>query len=264
MSRAAHATLIFFAFTSYDLTASTTFEKLNQCVEQKDRACILACLKDAPAGRSANDFALLARAHMLLGQNQEAIDSIRRANELAPGNFGYLMDQGWIYQRSGDQIDAIRSFLLASKIEPHSPQVFYELGMSFFLSQEYERATRHFEETLRLDPKQDKAEFMLGVVAIWSDHLQEAKVDFVNALKLKPNNAQYLLHYGVLLAKLNEMDLALSQFAGSAAVGSVESLDALSAWEALSRDEEISRGSRRAGGGSSVAADFFNGFLPVG
>jgi Flp pilus assembly protein TadD len=147
MNRVAYATLIFFAFTGYGLATSTTFEKLNRCVEQKDRACILAGLKDVSAARSAGDFALLASAHMLVGQNQQAVDSIRHANELAPGNFGYLMDQGWIFQRSGDQIDAIRSFLLASKIEPHSPRVFYELGMSFFLSQEWERATRHFEES---------------------------------------------------------------------------------------------------------------------
>jgi tetratricopeptide (TPR) repeat protein len=50
---------------------------------------------------------------------------------------------------------------------------------------------------------------MLGVVEIWQGHLEEARIDFVNALKLQPHNAHYLLHYGVLLARLVKPDQAL-------------------------------------------------------
>jgi tetratricopeptide (TPR) repeat protein len=83
--------------------------------------------------------------------------------------------------------------------------------MSFFFANEHERAMRHFKHALQLDPKNDKAEFMNGVVEIWLGHLEEAKLHFANALQFQPHNAHYLLHYGVLLAKLNENDLALKK-----------------------------------------------------
>ncbi len=119
------------------------------------------------------------------------------------------MEQGWIYQRSGDQVSAIESFLRASHVNPQSSSVFYELGMSFFLAKEYERSIQHFDRALALDPKNDKAEFMTGVVEIWLGRLDQGKVHFANALRLEPQNAHYLLHYGVLLTKLNEDDAAL-------------------------------------------------------
>src|SRR6185437_8640507 len=199
------------AFSGLALSAASDgFPKLAHCVDQKNQACVLACLKDAPANRSPEYFALAARAYMLLGQNREALKSIAVAVQLKPGSYDYLMEQGWLYQRSGDQVSAIRSFLLASRNDPRSAAVFYELGMSFFLAKENDRATRHFNHALELDPKNDKAEFMLGVVEIWMGRLDKAKVHFASALKLQPKNANYLLHYGVLLARLNEKDMAFA------------------------------------------------------
>ena len=198
------------AFLGLSISPSKEFQRLARCVEQKDAACVSACLKDGSSDHSPEYFELAARAYMLLKQNQEALKSIAQAIQLKPGNYDYLMEQGWMYQRSGDQVSAIESFLLASHINPQSATVFYELGMSFFLAKEYDRAIRHFNHALQLDPKNDKAEFMIGVVQIWQGHLEEAKLHFAAALKLQPRNPHYLLHYGVLLTMLNEDDLALA------------------------------------------------------
>jgi tetratricopeptide (TPR) repeat protein len=186
------------------LSSLAGFQRLADCVDQKDQACVEACLKDPPVNRSADYFALAARAYMLLGRRQEAVESIRHAIQLNPGRYYYLMEQGWLYQRSGDQVSAIESFLRASQIDPRSAAVFYELGMSFFLAKEYERAISHLQHALQLDPKNDKAEFMIGVVDIWMAQLEAAKLHFANALNLQPKNAHYLLHYGVLLARISE------------------------------------------------------------
>src|ERR1700722_8044574 len=121
------------SLTSFELSASDGFQKLAKCVEQKDKACVLVCLKEAPVDRSPEYFELAARAHMLVGEKQEALKSIAQAIELRPGSYDYLMEQGWFYQRSGDQVSAIESFLRASQVSPQSSAVFYELGMSFFL-----------------------------------------------------------------------------------------------------------------------------------
>ena len=139
------------SFSGRSFAVSDGFRRLAGCVEQKDKACIAACLEESPADRTPEYFELAARAFMLLGQNQEAVKSIAQAVQLKPGSFDYLMEQGWIYQRSGDQVSAIESFLHASQLNPQSSAVFYELGMSFFLAKEYERAIRHFDHALLLD-----------------------------------------------------------------------------------------------------------------
>lgn len=188
------------------LSASDETQRLAACVDQKDQACVAAGLRNQPTNRTADYFAVAARAYMLLGRKQEALESIDQAIKLKPDRYDYLMEQGWLYQRCGDQVSAIESFLRASQINPQSSAVFYELGMSFFFAKENERAIRHFSHALQLDPKNDKAEFMIGVVDIWVGELGGAKLHFENALKLQPANPHYLLHYGVLLARLSESD----------------------------------------------------------
>jgi tetratricopeptide (TPR) repeat protein len=202
--------LLLWALASSGLAFPTSDEsqKLASCVDRKDQACVAASLQNPPKDPSADYMAVAARAYMLLGRKQEAVESINHAIQLEPGRYEYVMEQGWLYQRCGDQVSAIESFLRASQINPQSSQVFYELGISFFFAKENERAIRHFNHALQLDPQNDKAEFMLGVVYLWMDQLDATKLHFANALKLQPDNAHYHLHYAVLLARLRELDPA--------------------------------------------------------
>lgn len=181
-------------------------QKLASCIDRKDQGCLAAILNHQPENRSADYLAVAARAYMILGRKREALESIDQAIRLEPGRYDYLMQQGWLYQRCGDQVSAIESFLRASEINPQSSAVFYELGMSFFFARENERAIRHFSHALELDSKNDKSEFMIGVVDIWMGQLGEAKLHYANALKLQPANADYRLHYGVLLSRMQETD----------------------------------------------------------
>ena len=186
-------------------------ETLSRCIERKDSGCVASLLRKPPPNPSPDYLALAARGYMLLQRNEEALKSIDRALELKPGDHGLLMERGWLCQRSGDQPAAIQSFLLAAKGKPDSPEVLYELGMSFFFAHEYDRAAKHFTHVLELDPKNDRADFMLGIVAIWRDQLTEAESWFGKAIELKPQSADYLLHYGVLLAKLEQNELAMGK-----------------------------------------------------
>ena len=185
-------------------------ETLSRCIERKDSGCVASLLRESPPNPSPEYLALAARGYMLLQRNEEALKSIDRALELKPGDHGLLMERGWLCQRSGDQPAAIQSFLLAAKGRPDSPEVLYELGMSFFFAHEYDRAAKHFTHVLELDPRNDRADFMLGIVAIWRDQLTEAESWFKKAIELKPKSADYLLHYGVLLAKLEQNELAVA------------------------------------------------------
>lgn len=186
-------------------------DELSRCIEKRDQACVTSLLASVPADASPEYLAIAARGYMFLHRNEEAVKAVDRALASRPEDFGLLMERGWLCQRSGDQPSAIHSFLLAAKARPNSPEVFYEIGMSFFFAHEYERAAKHFSRSLQLDTANDRAEFMLGVVAIWNEQLNQAEPHFRKAIDLRPNSADYLLHYGVLLAKLNRNDSAAAE-----------------------------------------------------
>lgn len=178
-------------------------QRLATCLEQRDRACLTSLLR-AGTGNSAEYAALAGRAYVLLGRPKEALSAVGQALQMQPGNYDYLMEEGWIYQKTGDQMSAIHSFLLAGQARPGSAATFYELGMSFFLLEEYDRARTHFQRVLELDPRNDRAEFMLGVLEIKNDQEAAALPHFEKALELQPKNSHYLLHLGVLLNQLGQ------------------------------------------------------------
>jgi protein O-GlcNAc transferase len=182
---------------------------LERCIEKSDRTCVSELLSQQPKEATADYWAVAARGQLLLGKQQEAIAAINRAVEQRPGDFDLLMEQGWVYQKSGDQVAAIRSFVSAGQIQ-RTPAVFYELGMSFFLVHEFDRAATHFQRVLELDAKQDKAVFMLGILDVLKNEYSAAKAHFEGAVALQPSNPHYLLHYGVLLMRMNQPEEALA------------------------------------------------------
>ncbi len=196
--------LLFFAAFPDDAQA------LAHCVERADHACVQSLLAKNTHEQSPEYLAVAARAELLLGNRQNAVAAIDRAVEQKPGDFDLLMEQGWVHQKSGDQVAAIRSFLTAGKLQPRVPAVFYELRHDFFLLHEFDRSVTHFQKVLELDPKHDKAEFMLGILDVLRNREADARSHLQRALALSPSNPHYLLHYGVLLMQLNEPQEALA------------------------------------------------------
>ena len=179
-------------------------ERLIHCIEIGDKNCLASELKSAPSHGSPEYLSAAAEAYLLLGRNAKAIAAIESALKEKPGDYELLMQQGRTYQRAGDQVHAIQSFLLAAKIKPSST-LFYQMGMSFFLAHEYERAGKHFTHAVQLDDRNHKAEFMLGVIDVLKDHNAEgAKTHLERALAIEPDNPHYLLHYGIVLSELDD------------------------------------------------------------
>ena len=193
---------LLFAAAASDSEAT---RRLIHCLETQQRQCLTIELKTAATRTSVEYLSAAAEAYLILGRNREAVSAIDAAAAQKPGDFDLLMQQGRTYQRCGNQVPAIQSFLLAAKAKQPSSEVFYNLGLSFFLLHEYERGGKHFDHAVQLDPKNGKAEFMLGVIDIMKESNESgAKVHLARALELEPDNPHYLLHYGVLLVRANE------------------------------------------------------------
>jgi len=192
-----------------------------KCVEAGDAGCAeaaLAAVPDEEVRRSASFLEIKAQVLQMRRKYTEALTAIQQAIAKDPGQSRLLVLQGELYQKSGDQVSAIRSFLESQKLGDQSAVPVYSIGMCFFalgyhddLKEYYDRASRHFRVALQLDPRFSKAEFMLGVIDAVEESLPEARNHFEKALELDPHNGYYHLHYGVLLNRIGENDEAFRQ-----------------------------------------------------
>lgn len=192
-------------------TPGDAAERLHRCIEKQDRACLATELKAFVKDSPPEYLSAAAEAYLMLGRNAEAAGAITAAVAKKPGDYDLLLQQGRTLQRAGDQVHAIEAFLHAAKAQQPPPaEVFYSLGLSFFLLHEYERAGKHFQHSVELDPKSDKSEFMLAVIDIMKENNEaSARAHMLRALELQPENPHYLLHYGVLLAQMNDREKAM-------------------------------------------------------
>ncbi|MGH9446667.1 MAG: tetratricopeptide repeat protein, partial [Terriglobia bacterium] len=196
-------------------THSAALQQLRECVARKDARCASEALSQIDRASVASNpeyLNLKAEALNLARQEKPALAAVQRAIELDPHRADFLVTQGRIEQRIGNQRAAIKSFLYAEQMQPGDEAPVYYLGMSFFMmgfnnndNTYYNRAAQHFKAALELDPHDDRAEFMLGVVDSIEFKVVDANKDLEKALKMNPNNPYYHLHYGMLLSRTGHL-----------------------------------------------------------
>lgn len=194
---------------------------LRLCVERHNAACATAALariREPKLQKTSDYIALRAHAQALEREEKHALAANQSAIKANPKQAQYLITRGHIYEKFGDQLDAIQSYLEAAKLEPDSPEPLYFIGASFFLLAEqfnspqyFGRAERNLKAALKLSPDCDRAEFMLGAIAAVEGRLAEARVYLAQATRMKNGNPYYHLHYGILLKRLGDDTVAMKE-----------------------------------------------------
>jgi len=157
----------------------------------------------------------MAKAHMDLGQYQEARGILEKAARLAPDDY----------------------------------KVSWNLGLSVLKLEGSEASTPYFENTLRLKPDYAPAHYNLGLAKLKSDQFEEAIAAFDKATRLDPQYFAAWKNLGICYSRLKQVDKARSAMARAV---DVDASDApaviyLSRYlKVLKRSEEIPALFRRA------------------
>ena len=162
---------------------------------------------------------MLFRSYTESGQQEQALEILRKADQLFPQNIEVLYELGRVYSdlmtktyEKMDQVDpdsyrvhqliggyyearrdtraALEEYIKAMEKKPEAPDLHYALGNIYWKEHEFEKAKSEFEIELQLAPENYLATWKLGNI-----YLSERKYDlafrFLNkALQQKPNLAQ--------------------------------------------------------------------------
>ncbi|MFH1655227.1 MAG: tetratricopeptide repeat protein [Candidatus Omnitrophota bacterium] len=126
----------------------------------------------------------------IFGQNQNAMEYINKAYELAPNDHGVLMNTGNVYSHSGYYQEAIPYYQKALELDPNDADVIYNLGFAYHNLEQYQRAMDYYQKAIAVDPAHFGAYNNLGGVYNKFKQYKTAIPYIQKAIKLGPDNTQ--------------------------------------------------------------------------
>ncbi|MDP2726724.1 MAG: tetratricopeptide repeat protein, partial [Dehalococcoidia bacterium] len=150
----------------------------------------------------------LAQAYKKLGQYSEAMEQIRQAVNLEEGFAQGFHELGLLYSLQGWHEEAVAEHQRALAVQPANPSFRYHLGTALAASGRLEEAAAEFEEAVRLDPGLASALDQLGLIHLQQRHHQEARAAFQRAVELEPKSADYRHNLALALAQMGDFSQA--------------------------------------------------------
>ncbi|KAM7460241.1 hypothetical protein LguiA_035810 [Lonicera macranthoides] len=138
---------------------------------------------------NAEGWRLLGIAHAENDDDQQAIASMMRAQEVEPTNLEVLLALG-----------VARFFNDAAQMSPEDADVHVVLGVLYNLSREYDKAIESFKMALKLKPRDYSLWNKLGATQANSVQSADAILAYQQALDLKPNYVRAWANMGISYA----------------------------------------------------------------
>lgn len=145
----------------------------------------------------------VARAHLSLGQGEEAVSTLTALAERYQGDAEVQAALGIAYIATGRAARALGPLRLAVSLDPKQPERFIVLGTAHMLLGDLVEAERQFRAALSLDSTSARAHGDLGASLLIQGKIPEGKAHLLKAAALAPNRATYAsnLSYAELLEK---------------------------------------------------------------
>lgn len=124
------------------------------------------------------------------GQNDKAIDVLRKAAELKKTYSTAHHNLGLAYAKKGMIDEAIKELRLAVESDPSNALANYDLALAYIEKGQMENALQQLQNAIKFKPDYAEAYNNIGAIYLTMNLIDEAIENFETALRFKPDNAE--------------------------------------------------------------------------
>lgn len=156
-------------------------------------------------------YASLSQVYMFDGKMQRALDALKKATELAPGEARYNVMIARLYLTMSDYKQTFNSLRDALKKDPTNAEAFFISGLSHEEMGDTAQAIENYQ--LAVARKQDYYDALKQLGIIYSIKKDKLAIDYLrNAASLRPDNPEALYVLGMFYQENDDPDKALSVY----------------------------------------------------
>jgi len=138
------------------------------------------------------------------GRHDAAIDLIRKAITLDPGNHGYHCDLGNFLRKRGQLDQALASYHRALSLRPDHAQTHNSLGNAWRSSRQFDLAIASYNKAVSLRPDLVEAHINLAICQRAIGQMDKSIASCRKALSLRPDDAMTLNNLAVSLMETGQ------------------------------------------------------------
>ena len=170
---------------AWNPAAADLYEQLgNICARHGRVEDALACYEEAFLRQGSESLHQIRLAQLALagGNEEEAVQTLRRAIEVDPTSIPARIALGFEYQSQGHPEEALVQFEVAARLRPEYPDLQYDLGLLYEVLRRPAEAERCLRRALELNPEYFQARASLADLLIRQERHQEAMCDLSRLL----------------------------------------------------------------------------------
>jgi len=179
-----------------------------------------ALLADSALSRHARAYGweTLGDRYRAAGSPEEARAAYDRALAADPDNYRYWNKEGALLFDAGETEEAIESFRRAERLAPGQAQTYMNLGQAYVRTESWEAALECYEKALSMDPAMEAARYLAALACFRLGRPAET-VRYLEAyVKRNPPDAEVFFLLGNALAELQDDERAMAAYERAAAL----------------------------------------------
>jgi tetratricopeptide (TPR) repeat protein len=179
-------------------------------LDEADKRARLVLDKD---WNNAEAHALAANIKAAKGNNDDAIQEMRKAIQLKPGQISFYTNLGALLQNTNNFGDAETAFKKAAELDPKSSQPVLMLGDLYGRQQRWNDAEQMFQKAVAVEPTSVQARVALARFYMSQQKNDRAEQVLVDAKKAMPNDGDGYRLLGDFYLGKGDTDKALAEYA---------------------------------------------------
>lgn len=154
----------------------------------------------------------LAKLHLRLQQNEQALDVIRKAVSVSPQNKKALLLQGDVLVATKKTEDALASYLAAAALDPSDGDPLFKAGKLYLDANQPLPAIAQYERVLSVNPNFPKVRLSIAQAALLYGDKERALKEIQEEKKINPSLPEPYILAGDIQMALQNYSKALMEF----------------------------------------------------